>query len=283
MAFMNMKTAATVCCFVLASNVAHAACLDDPAADALGQALLDGMLAPTPGVETLEEGYCTQAKVVEWMSPVLGGVAGYKAGLTSAPAQERFGVEQPVSGVLLHGMLLQDGAMVPTPYGARPVFEADLVVTVSDSAINQAMTPDDVLKSLSDVRPFIELPDLVVENPSTLQGPQIAAINVGAKLGVLGAAVPVEQTPEFLTALSDMTVTMTDQNGNELSSAPGSIVLGHPLNAVLFLIDRGVELRPGDIVSVGSIGPLLPPQSGLTVTATYEGLPGTPTVSVTFQ
>ena len=42
-------------------------------------------------------------------------------------------------------------------------------------------------------------------------------------------------------------------------------------------------LKAGDLVSVGSIGPLMPPKPGLTVTATYAGLPGDPSVSVAFE
>jgi hypothetical protein len=36
-------------------------------------------------------------------------------------------------------------------------------------------------------------------------------------------------------------------------------------------------------ISVGSIGPLLPPKSGLTATVTYHGLPGNPAIRVSFE
>ena len=42
-------------------------------------------------------------------------------------------------------------------------------------------------------------------------------------------------------------------------------------------------LQPGDLLSLGSFSKLLPPQPGLSVTATYEGLPGNPSVSVRFR
>ncbi len=60
-------------------------------------------------------------------------------------------------------------------------------------------------------------------------------------------------------------------------------MLGNPLNAVLFLTGDGVRLAPGDLVSVGSMGPPAPPVSGTTATATYLGLPGDPSVSVSFD
>ena len=205
---------------------------------------------------------------------------GYKAGLTSPATQERFGVSSPLHGVLLEGMILQDGASVPAGFGARPIVEADLVVVVGDAAINDATTPEEVLEHLSAVHPFIELADLVVAEGEPLDASVIAAIDVGARLGVLGAAI--EPTPDMAETLASMTVRLEGPDGATLSEAPGSAVLGHPLEAVTFLTGAGVALEPGDLISVGSFGPPQPPAAG-TFTATYDGLPGAPTVSVTFE
>ena len=109
------------------------------------------------------------------------------------------------------------------------------------------------------------------------------AINAGARRGVLGAPIAVEQSDAFLRSLAEMEVTVTGEGGAELAAAKGSAVLGHPLNSVLWLVQSGVSLAPGDYVSVGSIGPLLPPAAGQTVTATYRGLPGDPQVTVSFE
>ena len=116
-----------------------------------------------------------------------------------------------------------------------------------------------------------------------MNGPALTAINVAARLGVVGETVPVERSPEFLQALADMTVRVADQNGEELATAQGSAVLGHPLNALLWLMESGVQFSAGDYVSVGSIGPLLTPEPGQRISVTYEGLTGDPVVSVAFQ
>ena len=240
--------------------------------------------APTraivPADATMEDALCAQAKVVEVLKSELGPVIGYKAGLTSPPSQERFGSLEPVRGVLLRDMLLKSGAEVPADFGARPLFEADLLVVVADAGINEATSNAEVLAHLSDVIPFIELPDLAVGEDEPLNATVLAAINVAARLGVVGQPIPVETTPRFLQSLADMTVRVTDQNGAELATAKGSIVLGHPLNAVLWLLENGVRFAAGDYISVGSIGPLMPAQRGQTITVRYEGLAGDPTVSV---
>jgi len=44
-----------------------------------------------------------------------------------------------------------------------------------------------------------------------------------------------------------------------------------------------VKLKPGDLLSLGSFAPPLPPWPGLAVTVRYEGLPGNPAVTVRFR
>ena len=239
--------------------------------------------SPLAAGGTLEDALCSQRKIVQLLEPSLGAPVGYKAGLTSAAAQQTFGVSEPVRGVLLEGNLLEDGAEVQADFGARPRFEADMILVVADEAINQATTPEQVLANLSAIIPFIELPDLAVAEGEVLDGTVLTAINVAARLGVLGAPLPVQQTPEFLEALAEMRVTLVDQNGEELMAAPGTAILGHPLNSVLWLLENGVEVEAGDYLSLGSFGSLLVPQAGQTITMTYEGLPGNPTATVSFR
>jgi 2-keto-4-pentenoate hydratase len=264
-------------------GTAFAACPEDAAVAAMAEAILAGAPAEPVAVESIEDGLCAQEKLVGILSGEWGEPVGYKAGLTSEAAQENFGVPHPVRGVLMQGMMLRDGATLPASFGALPRFEADLIVVVGDEGINEATTPRDVLEHLSAVHPFIEAPDLVVSDPSRLTGPVLTAINVGARHGVLGEAIPVERSEAFLSSLADMTVKVTDQDGEQLASAQGSAVLGHPLNSVLWLRDSGVMLKEGDLVSVGSIGPLLQPEPGLTATVTYVGLPGDPALTLGFE
>lgn len=234
---------------------------------------------------SMEEAVRIRDGLVAELTASQGRVVGYKAGLTNPAVQKRFGHNSPVRGVLLEKMLLEDGAEVPAKFGAVPIFEADLVVVVRDEGINQAKTPAEVLKHLSAIRPFIELPDLVTAKEQPLTGAVITSFNVGARLGVLGK--PLAPAPEMADALAKMTVVMRDQDGKELAKVPGAAILGHPLNAVVWLADdlakSGGRLRAGDILSLGSFSAPMPPKPGMKVTVTYEGLPGNPTVSVRFK
>jgi 2-keto-4-pentenoate hydratase len=236
---------------------------------------------------SMQDGECGRRRLVERLESSDNRIVGYKAGLTSKAVQERFGVSRPVRGVLLEKMLLTDGADVPAEFGARPVFEADLMVVVKDAAIHKAKTHLDVLRSLSMVVPFIELPDLVMAEGEKLSAPLIVSLNVGARLGVVGKGIPVEPTERFAAALAAMRVVVTDQGGRELASSKGAAILDHPLNAVQWLVQdlekSRIRLKPGDLLSLGSFTPPLPPRPGLSVTVRYEGLPGNPAVSVRFR
>ena len=236
---------------------------------------------------SMQDGECGRRRLVERLESSDNRIVGYKAGLTSKAVQERFGVSRPVRGVLLEKMLLTDGADVPAEFGARPVFEADLMVVVKDAAIHKAKTHLDVLRSLSMVVPFIELPDLVMAEGEKLSAPLIVSLNVGARLGVVGKGISVEPTDRFAAALAAMRVVVTDQGGRELASSQGAAILDHPLNAVQWLVQdlekSRIRLKPGDLLSLGSFTPPMTPRPGLGVTVRYEGLPGNPAVSVRFK
>jgi 2-keto-4-pentenoate hydratase len=131
----------------------------------------------------------------------------------------------------------------------------------------------------------------MVNAPPKLNGPAISAINVGARLGVAGKPilVPAVRADRFamLDALRDMTVVLADGGGAELGKGKGGDILEHPLNAVVWLAEalakEGLAMKPGDLISLGSFSPLLPPKAGLKATATYQGLPGAAPVSVQFK
>lgn len=285
---MRRALAALVVATMTFASGAEAAC-NDPIHDGVVVDYLDRH--PISGLGTgltAAEAECLQQRLVVALAGQFGPPVGYKIGLTSKAAQAAFGTSQPVRGVLLAGMLLDSGATVAADYGARPVFEPDLLVTVKDDGVNAAATPEEVARHLDRIYPFIELADLALEKGEFLSAATITAVNVGARLGVRGAPAAVEPTPDFVRAVATMTVTVRDGQGRELSRASGSDILGHPFNAVVWLARdlaaQGRKLRAGDVISVGSFARPQPAQPGRSVAVVYEGLPGgRREVSVSFR
>ena len=271
----------------LALNV-HAACPSDVDTALMTARYANRQAVPNPPADmSMADALCGRDKFTAFLGQNTGKVVGYKAGLTNPAVQKRFNHASPVRGTLFEKMLLQDGAEVPAAFGARPVFEADIVMEVKDAGINKAKTPLEALQHISRIYPFIELPDLLVEDPSKITGPSLVYSNVAARLGVLGRPIDVKATPELVTALGSMTVKLVDQDGKELDTAKGSAILEQPLNAVLWLVKdlngSGIALKKGDLLSLGSFSRLLPTKPGTGAKAIYEGLPGNPTVSVRFK
>lgn len=280
----------------VAVNVALAAKADACLSDEVVAQWVDHYEARTPVPNpplnmSKADAACTRAKLQAELAARLGRPVGYKAGLTNPAVQKRFNTDEPVWGRLYQGNLMRSGAMIDARFGSRPLFEADLLVRVASLEINQARTPEDVLAAVDQIIPFMELPDLLVENPSKLNAAGVTAINVGARLGVVGNPIVVPgdagARQRLLDELRDMRVVLKDKDGKELSRGKGSDVLGQPLNAIIWLAgalaDHEEALKPGDLVSLGSFSALLPPSAGQTVTLEYEGLSGARPVKVSFK
>jgi 2-keto-4-pentenoate hydratase len=288
---MNSQRAALGAALLASAFAAPAACLSDAEAAALFDSYAQKLPATLPAMTNEADAACSRTKFNALLLLQNGKVVGYKAGLTNPAVQKRFGADKPVWGVLYDGMILDDGATVDAAFGARPLFEADMLVRVKSADINRAKTPMDVMESIDQIIPFIELPDLVVPPSMALNGNGITAINVGARLGVAGKpiAVPLFRAERFamLDALRDMSVVVIDSNGAELSRGKGSDILEHPLNAVVWLAEalakQGLAMEPGQVISLGSFSPLSPPKPGQKVTVRYDGLPGAAPVSVSFR
>jgi hypothetical protein len=151
----------------------QAACLSDEQVDELVRHYLARTPAPTPLGLSDTDGACTRAKLHVRLEKALGKpVIGYKAGLTNPAVQQRFQTDQPVWGRLYDGMIQPNGSAFEAAFGARPLYEADMLVRVSGTAINQARTPADVLAAIDQVIPFVELPDLAVQEPPSSTAPR---------------------------------------------------------------------------------------------------------------
>jgi 2-keto-4-pentenoate hydratase len=269
---------------------AEAACLETAEVARIGAAIIERQRVPDlPRGLSLADARCTQQKLVALFAQPWGDAVGYKVGLTNRAAQERFGVPHPLRGTIFHGTIrARSGSDLPAAFGVVPVVEADLLVRVKDDAINTAGTDHvAILRSLDQVIPFIELPDLVVQQGQPMDGGILQLINVGARLGVLGDPIAVEASEEFARRLGTMEVVLANDQ-KELSRAPGSALLGHPLNVIPWLVQdlaaEGRRLRAGEYISLGGFSPALPVEAGRTYTTRYEGLLERPVaVSVRMQ
>jgi 2-keto-4-pentenoate hydratase len=268
-------------------DISMAAC---PSGDAIDAYVEDFKAArPSKGIpiETMEDAYCMQAELAKRLPNVLGKQVGFKAAFTNPAMYERFKVNGPAYGVMFEKMMLQSGAHVPANFGARPLFEADFLVELRAPGLALAKTPLDALIYLWDLIPFIELPDLMLEDKN-VGGAQLVGHNVGFRGGVMGPRIRCRATNTFLDEIGTMDVIMTeDKSGKELGRAKGSTLMGHPFTAAIWLAkaldDAGIELHKGDLLSLGGFLPPMPVQPNTTITVKYEGMLENPSVTVHFD
>lgn len=254
---------------VLAAGPALAECPAPAQMQEAARGWMAGERLPDPGVTTVEDAACAYAPFRQALEAGMGAPVGWKVGFTSKPAQEKFGVTAPVAGALFAPMILQDGAEVSLKGSRSPFYEADLIVTVRDAAINEATTREQVAAALSDVRPFIELPDMALAEGVKPTGPIMASYGVIPWRGVVGQGVAMADLPDPMVDLAALTVELKAE-GAEPVQGKGEMLLGHPLDVVLWLIGHGgVTLEPGQMISLGSLSPLVEAKPGQTITADY--------------
>ncbi len=260
--------------------------IDDMAANYLKKKPVSAL----PSGLTLQEAMLVQEAFVARIEQVYGPPVGYKAGLTSPPAQKKFGVSHPLLGVLLQKMIIRKTNLVmDAKFGVLPLTEGDLVVSVGSDTINEAKTDMEFLAALDAVYPFIELPDLFYAKGTKLNGPALAAINVAARYGLLGNPIKLAATEEWKNRLANFKLEILDKGGKVLATGKGSNLLGHPLNVVKWIRDavkkQGKQLKKGDLLSLGTITKLMPAKPGKTIRARYTGLDpkGPVEISVSFE
>lgn len=247
---------------------------------------------PTPLINALDA-QCTRARFQKELATTQGKLVGYKIALTHAEVQKNFEITEPIWGAYYANMLpTRKGKItIDTQYGVNPIYEASLMIRVKSAAINKAKTPQEVLKHIDQIVPFVELADVAVQKPSKLTAYGFMAINAGARTGVFGRPLKVSKNSRrqkrMLRQLQNMSVRVINQEGALLGHGAGKDTMGHPLNPVLWLIKQlqaqGQALKPKQWVNVGAFSPMMRPQAGQTVTVAYPGLTGARSLVLHFK
>jgi 2-keto-4-pentenoate hydratase len=248
--------------------------------------------APIAALDIADESQavCFRQAFLAALRPDLGARIGYKVGMFSPAARKAFGIDRPRFGELYAKMLVPEGQAIPADFGGfGGVWESDLLLVVGDAGLNTARTREEAYASLRGFRPFIELTSRNYVANLQPTADQIAALDVGARLGVAGPEYPLARTPDGLAALENLTVEaiVRDESGARTDQAVGRESLGDPLDIVLFARDalraEGGSLQPGDLISLGIYTPARVPAAGQVVTVRYHLLAQPVSVSAEFR
>lgn len=256
----------------------------------LGQHRLDGQplidadrMLKAPGTADSAVGYDIQIQLAAWLTAHgQGALSGYKIGATAKGMQKLLGVPAPVYGHILSGNVHRPATNIACNPACRPGVECEIVFRLGEGLPPDTApyTQDDVAGRIDAVLPAIEIVENRYGDFRNCSIAILAADDFFHKACVLGDPVLDWRNIDLTDCVG-----RTSINGEWVETGLGRDVLGHPLNAVVWLAnklaERGTGLKAGQIVMTGSMTPVywiekFPSR----VTIEIEGL-GTSSVTLT--
>lgn len=228
-----------------------------------------------------DEGYAVQNEANAALAGKLGAIAGHKIGATAEGMRKLLNVPGPIAGDVFASTVHQKRATLRLADYVLPGVETEMAVR-----IGRDLTPDEapwsrerIATAVAAVLPAIEIVDnRYTDFPKAGAGTIIAdnAFNAGSILG--------PETTDWQHLPLDRLTARTLIDGQEVGTGLSDELLGHPLNALVWLADRyaglGRTLEAGRFVSLGTITPVQWIKSPCAVQIEVEGLGG---VEVVFE
>jgi 2-keto-4-pentenoate hydratase len=107
---------------------------------------------------SLAQGYDLQASLIELNSSCNNRVSGWKAAMSNRPALERFGLSEPVYGVLLDDMLLPT-EQLSAGRTIAPKIEIEIAFQLNRDLTDPATSDVQILNAIERMAPAIEIAD----------------------------------------------------------------------------------------------------------------------------
>lgn len=197
-------------------------------------------------------------------------IVGRKIGLTSPAVQAQLGVDQPDYGVLLDDMALCDGEDVAPGRVLQAKVEAEVAFVLGRDLTQPHPSPAEVVRAVEFALPAIEVVGSRIAHWD-IRLLDTVADNASSGLFVVG------NEPRRLEGLDLRACGMVmTRRGDEVSTGTGAACLGHPVNALVWLARKMVEvgepLRTGDLVMSGALGPMVKAEPGDLFEARIAGL-----------
>lgn len=212
------------------------------------------------GVEDLQLAYDIQRINIQHRLDNGAHVTGKKIGLTSFAVQKQLGVDQPDFGVLLNDMEVLNGYQLSMKDLMQPKAEGEVAFVLGDDITDPNVSVIDLIEAIDYVLPAIEIVGSRVKDWD-IRITDTIADNASASHYVLG------HTPKLLYQCDVIDCEMNlYKNGDLASTGVGSNCMGSPLNAMLWLAKKMIEmntpLQAGEIVLSGALGPMVEIKAG---------------------
>lgn len=211
-----------------------------------------------PGLGLAEDiGYAIQSDANVMLEMKLGDVVGHKIGATAEAMRQLLNVPGPIAGDVFAETVHREKATLQLADYIRPGVETEIAVRVA-----RDLTPDEapwtierIAEVVAAVMPAIEIVDDRYEDFKAAGAGTIIADNAFNAGSILGL-----ETTDWQHLALDKLTARTVIDGEEVATGLSDELLGHPLNALVWIADRyaglGRTLRGGRFVSLGTITPV---------------------------
>jgi 2-keto-4-pentenoate hydratase len=206
---------------------------------------------------TIESAYQLQRRLVRrWRQQP----AGFKGGLTSSAAQQRFGTDTPVAGALPATGLQRSGSTLSLRELAGLNIETEVAFKLGKPIKRRLRDITELKSHVDGIAPAVELPQQQFADLSQVKVVDLIAANVGAAAYIVGQfESPATRDPNSVT-------TRLVCNERELLTGAGRDALGDQWQAALWLVNRvidaGWSLQRDQILMTGALGGMVPAQPG---------------------
>ena len=208
---------------------------------------------------TPQEAYQCQARFVEQ----LGRTIGYKIACTNAIAQRFLSMPEPFYGRLLAASTSDSPARLAAGDFFMRIIESEFAFQFARDlpASARPLDREQIADALAGVLPGIEIVDSRFASWTTVGAPSLIADNACHGAWVKGALVTDWRHLDLAAQAVELRV-----NGTVVQRGSGSAVLGHPLNALEWLVHRlhaqGIGLKAGEYVTTGVTTDIYDAQAG---------------------
>ncbi len=204
-------------------------------------------------------------------------VIGHKIGLTAPVVQKQLGVDQPDFGLLWHDKEVLNGGEIAMSELMQPKVEAEVAFVLGKDLSLERITSLDALNAVEYALVSIEIVGSRIRDWD-IKITDTIADNASASHWVIGHHPAKLKTLDLVNCKMRM-----ENNGKLVSEGTGSACLGSPINSLVWLakkmMEMGRPLKEGDLVLSGALGPMVSVNAGDNFNVSIEGLG---TVSASF-
>ena len=231
--------------------------------------VLDPLSSRHPDI-TIEDAYAIQQRLIARRLGAGERVVGKKIGVTSQAVMNMLGVFQPDFGILLDGMVYNEGQPIEARTLIQPKAEGEIAFVLKKDLMGPGVTAADVMAATEGVMACFEIVDSRIRDWK-IKIQDTVADNASCGVFVLGDRAVDPRRIDLSTCGM-----VLEKNGEIIGTGAGAAALGSPVNAVTWLVNTlgrlGIGMKAGEVILSGALAAMSPAKAGDNFRVSIGGL-----------